>query len=144
MVWSDGEFFSITRLFTTLKCSSLPVAFSISLRELTNYTGNELHCESSAPVVSSPFPVSISCEWNMRGSTFISRGFRSHNLIHLCDKLHYEGSQWCTALLIRPGTEPLPQPVTCALTLTHRFPSTHPHTHTHPNIPLKLNQSVLM
>lgn len=42
-------------------------------------------------------------------------------------------------ILIRPGTEPRPKPVTCALTHTHRFPSTH----THPNALLKLNQHVL-
>lgn len=97
------------------------------LREFTNYTENELHCDSSAPL-SPLFSISISWEWNMWGSTFISHGFRSHNLIHLCDKLHYEGSQWCTALLIRPGTEPRPQPVTCALTHTHTGFLQHTHT----------------
>lgn len=39
------------------------------------------------------FSISISCEWNTCGSTSIPHSSRSHNLIHLCDKLHYEGSQ---------------------------------------------------
>lgn len=128
MGWNDGTFFSITRPFTTLNCSSLPVAFSISSASL-QITENELHCDSCA-LLSHLFSISISCEWNMWGSTFISHGFRSHNLIHLCDKLHYEGSQWCTALLIRPGTEPQPQPVTCALTHTHTGFLQHTLTHT--------------
>lgn len=62
------------------------------LHKFTNYAENEFLCDSGVRL--SPLPsVPISCEWNMWRGTFISHGSGSHNLIHLYDKLHYEGGQ---------------------------------------------------
>lgn len=122
---TNSKFFSITRPFTTLNCCSLPVAFSISS------AGLQITQRMSSAVVLLPcclfsFLFSISCKRREKECIFLPHGSRSHNLIHLCDKLHYKGSQWCTALLIRPRTESQPQPVTCAHTYTHTYPNIFP------------------
>lgn len=122
--WQQVLFNSSPPFFFDFKLLVFACCLFDFLRDFTNYTGNELHCDSRA-LLSPLFSIFISCKWNMWGGTFISHGFRSHNLIHLCDKLHYEGSQWCTALLIRPGTEPRPQPVTDLCSHTHTHTSKH-------------------
>lgn len=88
----DGKFFSITRPFTTLNCSSLPVAFSISSAGLQITQGMST-AAMPLPCCLLTFLFAISCKWRKRGSVFFPHGSRSHNLIHLCDKLHYEGSR---------------------------------------------------
>lgn len=88
----DGKFFSITRPFTTLNCSSLPVAFSISSAGLQITQGMSA-AAMPLPCCLLAFLFAISCKWRKRGSVFLPHGSRSHNLIHLCDKLHYEGSR---------------------------------------------------
>lgn len=87
-----GKFFSITRPFTTLNCSSLPVAFSISSAGLQITLGMST-AVTPLPCCLLAFLFAISCKWRKRGSVFLPHGSRSHNLIHLCDKLHYEGSR---------------------------------------------------
>lgn len=89
---TDSKFFSITRPFTTLNCCSLPVAFSISS------AGLQITRRTSSAAVLLPcclfsFLFSISCKWREKECVFLPHGSRSHNLIHLCDKLNYKGSQ---------------------------------------------------
>ena len=94
MKWAamTADSFQLLAPFYNFKLLCLACCLFNFLRVFTNYAADERRCDGTAPL--SPLSsISISCEWNKWGSTFIPHGSRSHNLIHLCDKLHYEGSQ---------------------------------------------------
>ena len=90
MKWADmkANYAQLLMLLLLLNSFLLTVAgFCLQIMQK-----NEFLCDTRVRL--SPLPsIPISCEWNMWRGTFISHGLGSHNLIHLYDKLHYEGSQ---------------------------------------------------
>ncbi len=142
MGWNDGRFFSITRPFTTLNCSSLPVAFSISSASL------QITQRMSSTVIAAPccllsfpfpFPASGICGeahlFHMAlGAIISSISVTSFIMREASDAQHF-------SLGLEQSPDHSLWPV---LQLTYTQVSFDTHTHTHPNVLLKLNQHVLM